>query len=432
MDVFRGLRSVGETVAGLERRSIQLEQVLLRARARVLGVARILEREVRESRQSLLPGYRPRRSPSGRPIRSRSARIAPAHSNASVSSSSARTPSSARWSASAVVDDRRLKSITAGRHSALARPWCRPCSLESGCASEWHAPRPFWNATAPIIAAFIMPPRASRIVAVRDRALEVLRDELDARERDRVGHRVIALATVRLDAVRERVEAGRGGDAAPAWNASARDRGSPRLASRCGEKITVLRRCRAGVTTPERPTSLPVPAVVGMVMIGGRSAGCGARRRSRRRSCDERLGRGRASSDELADVQRRAAADGDHAVGAGARGKPRHAGVDVLLGRVAVDAVEDRRPRCRPLERAPARLRRRGRRRRRRVGDDQRARAAEAPDLVAVWPRHRRTRSRRKFQTRHATDDPDSSRGESSSRREGNAPASRAGPRSFR
>ena len=37
-----------------------------------------------------------------------------------------------------------------------------PSSLDRGCASEWHAPRPFWKATAPIIAAFIIPPRASR------------------------------------------------------------------------------------------------------------------------------------------------------------------------------------------------------------------------------------------------------------------------------
>ena len=33
--------------------------------------------------------------------------------------------------------------------------------------------------------------------------------------------------------------------------------------------MTVLRPVAASVTTPERPTSLPVPAVVGMVTIGG-------------------------------------------------------------------------------------------------------------------------------------------------------------------
>ena len=69
----------------------------------------------------------------------------------------------------------RLNSITAGRHSAFARPWCMPYSVESGCASAWQAPRPFWNATAPIIAAFIMPPRASRSLPSRHRAREVLR-----------------------------------------------------------------------------------------------------------------------------------------------------------------------------------------------------------------------------------------------------------------
>ena len=41
------------------------------------------------------------------------------------------------------------------------------------------------------------------------------------------------------------------------------------FASRCGLKMTVLRPVAASVTTPERPTSLPVPAVVGIVTIGG-------------------------------------------------------------------------------------------------------------------------------------------------------------------
>ena len=51
------------------------------------------------------------------------------------------------------------------------------------------------------------------VVAVLDRAREVPRAELEPAERDGVGHRVIAERAVRLEAVRERVEAGRRGDA---------------------------------------------------------------------------------------------------------------------------------------------------------------------------------------------------------------------------
>ena len=53
-----------------------------------------------------------------------------------------------------------LKSTTAGKHSALASPWWIPAWLDKGCASEWQAPKPFWKATAAIIAAFIIAPRA--------------------------------------------------------------------------------------------------------------------------------------------------------------------------------------------------------------------------------------------------------------------------------
>ena len=41
------------------------------------------------------------------------------------------------------------------------------------------------------------------------------------------------------------------------------------LASRYGLKMTVFRWLASSVTTPERPTSLPVPAVVGIATSGG-------------------------------------------------------------------------------------------------------------------------------------------------------------------
>ena len=44
------------------------------------------------------------------------------------------------------------------------------------------------------------------------------------------------------------------------------------LGSRNGLKMTVLRPVSSSVATPERLTSEPVPAVVGIAMSGGRSS----------------------------------------------------------------------------------------------------------------------------------------------------------------
>ena len=45
------------------------------------------------------------------------------------------------------------------------------------------------------------------------------------------------------------------------------------LAIKYGLKMTVLRPVASSVRTPDRPTSLPVPAVVGTLMMGGTFAG---------------------------------------------------------------------------------------------------------------------------------------------------------------
>ena len=70
----------------------------------------------------------------------------------------------------------------------------------------------------------------------------------------------------------ERVEAGRRGGARGHRPVSSGSRIAA-LAIRYGEKITVLRRLASSVTTPLRPTSLPVPAVVGSAIIGGTFGG---------------------------------------------------------------------------------------------------------------------------------------------------------------
>ena len=61
-----------------------------------------------------------------------------------------------------------LNRSTAGSSTAFSVPWwsLRSCNAPSGCDSACTAPRPFWNAIAPSIAAIIMFQRASRSVPV--------------------------------------------------------------------------------------------------------------------------------------------------------------------------------------------------------------------------------------------------------------------------
>ena len=73
--------------------------------------------------------------------------------------------------------------------------------------------------------------------------------------------------------------------------------------------MTVLRPVASSVTTPERPTSLPVPAVVGTLMIGGTFEVMYAIAAGRVVVVGERAIVRDLERDELADVERRAAAD---------------------------------------------------------------------------------------------------------------------------
>ena len=162
---------------------------------------------------------------------------------------------------------------------------------------------------------------------------------------------------------------------------------SATLASRCGLKMTVLRPVAASVTTPERPTSLPVPAVVGMVTMGGTFGPMKLPAVDRVVVVDERPLVRDLERDELARVERRAAADRDDALRA-VRPVRGDAVEHVLFDRVRVDLVEDRRRDAGRLEQAAdalgdphlARPRRRTRR--------GRASAPEALDVVADG-RHR-------------------------------------------
>ena len=78
------------------------------------------------------------------------------------------------------------------------------------------APRPFWNAVAPMLAAaIIMCAARLEIRAVLDRASAAHSlDQAHALERDAVGHRMEAGRAVGLEAMGQRIHAGGGGDCA--------------------------------------------------------------------------------------------------------------------------------------------------------------------------------------------------------------------------
>jgi len=90
--------------------------------------------------------------------------------------------------------------------------------------------------------------------------LEVPRDPAQPSDGDRVRQRVVALGDVGLEVVGERIHAGGGRDERGRPTVSSGSRMAA-LAIRNGEKITVL--VPSITSTVLRPTSLPVPAVVG-------------------------------------------------------------------------------------------------------------------------------------------------------------------------
>ena len=109
-----------------------------------------------------------------------------------------------------------------------------------------------------------------------------------------------------------------------------------------GWKITFLVWVARLVMTPARPTSEPVPAVVGTATIGAMPAGS-ARVHQSPTSSKSHIGRvwPRMKATTLPAVERRAAAEGDDAVVA-AVAQRREAGGDVRLGRVRLHVGEDR------------------------------------------------------------------------------------------
>ena len=149
------------------------------------------------------------------------------------------------------------------------------------------------------------------------------------------------------------------------------------LGSRCGLRTIVLRPVWGSWIRVPRPASLPVPAVVGMAAIGGRSAVIRVEPAGRQVVVGQAARVRGQQPDGLRRVDRAAAAQADQAVA-----PPVAVGVearqDVGLGRVGLDAVEDDR-----AVRAPATTSStRPEATQPRVGDDQRPRDAQPGQLL--------------------------------------------------
>ena len=151
--------------------------------------------------------------------------------------------------------------------------------------------------------------RASRSLPSRDRALDVAPDAAGAVERDRLGRRIDARRQEGLDAMRERVEAGRGGQHRAAGRASApgsqmralRDemRADEAELAAVGERqqrraARPRRRCRrsSGSRSPARPRRDPgEPAIDRRVLFQRPHASRAAPRPWRDRSASRRRAR---------------------------------------------------------------------------------------------------------------------------------------------
>ena len=111
----------------------------------------------------------------------------------------------------------------------------------------------------------------------------------------------------------------------------------------CGWKMIFFWWVSSLRMTPARPTSEPVPAVVGTATTGAMPAGIGAGPPiADVLEVPERAGLARHEGHDLARVERRSAAEGDDAVVA-ARAVGAQPRFDVAQGRVASDAAEQRR-----------------------------------------------------------------------------------------
>ena len=120
--------------------------------------------------------------------------------------------------------------------------------------------------------------------------------------------------------------------------------------STLGWKMIFFTRVSELVTTLARPTSDPVPAVVGTATLGAMaSASARGPPVAHVLKIPDRAGLAGHEGDHLAEIQRRAAAEGNHAIMA-AFAKGGDAGIEVLLGGIGIDLSEDRAAETAPLQ----------------------------------------------------------------------------------
>ena len=161
----------------------------------------------------------------------------------------------------------RLKRSPASSSTPLERPWCAPATVEHGWASEWMTPRPFWQAVAPMGAAMAMAVRAARSEPLRwaARSPSATRRIPPSAIESAIGCQPRASR-----ASTQWVSASSPVAAVSQAGMSRCSSGSmiATLGIRNGLKTATLTLRSVSTTTVDRPTSEPVPAVVGMAMRG--------------------------------------------------------------------------------------------------------------------------------------------------------------------
>src|SRR5512143_672299 len=167
-----------------------------------------------------------------------------------------------------------LKRITWSIMMPFASPWCRSATVDSACAQLWTAPRSFWNAIAPIIELISMSLRACRSWPSRTAsgsARAAMRTPSSAipsqsgwYSGDRYDSTLCVSASMPVAAV---TDAGRSSVSSGSANTH--------FARSFGEKTIFFTCVVSSDTTLERPTSEPVPAVVGSATKYGRSRSMG-------------------------------------------------------------------------------------------------------------------------------------------------------------
>ncbi len=249
------------------------------------------------------------------------------------------TPATRASSAIFAVAAGRLKRITWSIMMPLASPWWRSATVDSACAQRVHGAQVLLEGDRAHHRAHQHVASRLQVAAVAVGDRQRPRGDAHALERDAVAHRMIFGRQVRLDVVRERVHAGGRGDRRRQVERQL-GIGEHALREELRREDDLLDVRRVVRHHAERPTSDPVPAVVGSAMKCGSCRPIG--RTSGWSHAYSRMSPGwrRHQRDRLRDVERRAAAQSDHGIGV-VRLVGRDPFPDLAPDRIAPDAGED-------------------------------------------------------------------------------------------